>query len=65
LIRHGEYFTVYSNLESVNVKSGDKVTTKQVIGKAFTDKENDLTTVHIEIWKGTVFQNPQLWLMKK
>jgi septal ring factor EnvC (AmiA/AmiB activator) len=65
LIRHGEYFTVYSNLESVNVKSGDKVTTKQIIGKAFTDKENDLTTVHIEIWKGTLFQNPQLWLMKK
>jgi murein DD-endopeptidase MepM/ murein hydrolase activator NlpD len=65
LIRHGEYFTVYSNLESVSVKAGDEILTKEIIGKAYTDKENDITTVHIEIWKGTVFQNPELWLMKK
>ncbi len=65
LIRHGEYFTVYSNLESVNVKAGDQVSTKEILGKVYTDKENDITTVHIEIWKGTVFQNPELWLMKK
>lgn len=65
LIRHGEYFTVYSNLESVNVKAGDQVNTKDIIGKVYTDKENDLTIVHIEIWKGTVFQNPAQWLMKK
>ena len=32
LIRHGEYFSVYSNLSSVNVSAGQEVTTKQVIG---------------------------------
>lgn len=65
LVRHGEYFTVYSNLETVNVKAGDKVNTKDIIGTAYTDKENNITTVHLEIWKGTSFQNPELWLLKK
>jgi septal ring factor EnvC (AmiA/AmiB activator) len=65
LVRHGEYFTVYSNLETVNVKAGDVLTNKQVIGKAFTDSETGITMVHLEVWKGTVFMNPELWLLRK
>ncbi len=33
MIRHGKYFTVYSNLSSASVKKGDNVTTGQVIGR--------------------------------
>lgn len=33
IIRHGNYLTTYSNLASVNVKTGDKVTLNQVIGR--------------------------------
>ena len=29
IIKHGEYLSVYSNLESAYVKSGDKIKTKQ------------------------------------
>ncbi len=62
IIKHGEYFTVYSNLESVAVKSNQTVTIKQNIGKLFTDKSEDLTKVHIEIWKGKEKMDPEQWL---
>jgi septal ring factor EnvC (AmiA/AmiB activator) len=33
MIRHGKYFTIYSNLSSANVSKGSTVTTGQVIGR--------------------------------
>lgn len=62
IVKHGEYFTVYSNLETVSVKANQTVTTKQSIGKLYTDKTEDLTKVHIEIWKGKLKMDPELWL---
>ncbi len=64
LVRHGEYVSVYSNLKSYSVKRGDKVTTKQAIGVAFTDTIEDQTEVHLEIWKGMTKLDPQNWLFK-
>jgi septal ring factor EnvC (AmiA/AmiB activator) len=60
LVQHGEYFTVYSNIDEVYVKPGDKVKTKQVIGKVFAD--DDKTEIHLEIWKNTSPMNPESWL---
>jgi septal ring factor EnvC (AmiA/AmiB activator) len=62
LIKHGEYFTVYSNLSLVKVKANQEVDTKQSIGSAFTDSQTGLTTVHFEVWKGTQLLNPASWL---
>lgn len=62
IIRHGEYLSVYSNLESVRVKKGDKISTKQVIGKVFTDPETGFAELHLEIWKGIQKLNPESWL---
>jgi murein hydrolase activator len=62
LINHGEYFSVYSNLDEVTVKIGDKVTTKQIIGKVYTNTDEDKTEVHLEIWKNTDKLNPESWL---
>jgi murein hydrolase activator len=39
MIRHGKYFTVYSNLSSVNVTKGANVNTGQSIGKVGVDDE--------------------------
>jgi septal ring factor EnvC (AmiA/AmiB activator) len=39
MIRHGKYFTVYSNLSSVNVAKGANVSTGQSIGKVGVDEE--------------------------
>ncbi len=62
IIRHGEYLTVYSNLETVSVKDGQTVTTKQQIGKIHTNPEDSRTDLHFEIWLGKTTQDPQEWL---
>lgn len=64
LINHGDYYTVYTNLETVNVTVGDKVTTKQIIGTIYTDKSENKSTLHFELWKGKITQNPLIWLAK-
>ena len=64
IIRHGEYFTVYSNLENVTVKHGDKVKTKQNIGTVHTSKTENKTELHFELLKEQVRQNPANWLSK-
>ena len=64
IISHGEYFTVYSKLASVNVSKGQKISTKQVIGAAYTDEDN-ITEVHLEVWKGAAKLNPADWIYKK
>lgn len=64
IIRHGEYFTVYSNLSSVYVQPGDNVETKQDIGLVYTDQAESKTELHFEIWKGKILLNPQYWVVK-
>ena len=66
IIKHGEYFSVYQNLKDVKVKTGDKVESKQEIGTVYTDtNDGNKTVLHIEIWKGSNSQDPQLWLARK
>lgn len=62
LIRHGEYFTVYSNLRSVNVARGEKVSLKQTIGTVITDPNDGTTEVHFEVRKGANAMDPSSWL---
>ena len=63
IIRHGNYLTVYSNLSQVYVKAGDKVSTRQAIGKIFTDTENgNATILHFQLWKEKTKLNPSPWL---
>ena len=64
IIRHGEYFTVYSNLENVTVKRGDKVKTKQNIATVHTNKNENKTELHFELLKEQSRQNPANWLSK-
>ena len=63
IIKHGNYRTVYSNLATLYVKVGDKVSTKQKIGKVYTDTENDnKTELYFMLYKDTEIQNPENWL---
>jgi len=64
IIRHGEYFTVYTNLSDVTVRLGDVVKTKQEIGSIRTDNLSDKTELHFEIWKGKSLMNPISWIAK-
>jgi septal ring factor EnvC (AmiA/AmiB activator) len=64
LVQHGEYFTLYSNLQEVYVKSGDKIITKQTLGLVLTSDDDGKTEVHLEIWKGSNKMDPEGWLAK-
>lgn len=64
IIKHGNYRTVYTNLTDIYVKIGDKVTTKQSIGKLYTDEEENKTELYFQIWKDKVVLNPEIWLAK-
>ena len=65
IVQHGNYRTVYSNLSKLNVKQGDKIETKQVIGTIFTDPEQDQKTeLYFQIYKDRNILNPELWITK-
>lgn len=61
MIRHGDFFTSYSNLSSVSVSSGQKVTTKQTLGKI---KVNNLgfSVLKFTLSQNTVTLNPKSWI---
>ena len=65
IIRHGEYLSVYTNLDEVLVSKGQKVSTKQNIGTVYTDKNENKTELHFEIWQAKELKNPIYWLAGK
>lgn len=62
IIRHGEYLTVYSNLQEVFVKQGEKVNIKQAIGTLMHNDENNNYSLNFQVWKGQQTMNPKSWL---
>lgn len=63
IIRHGNYLTVYSNISTLYVKAGDKVTTRQAIGRIYSDTEDNNTTIlHFQVWKERTKLNPLHWI---
>ena len=64
LINHGEYFSVYSGLSELSVEMGEKIYSKQQIGVVMTNKEQQKTQLHFEIWNNYEKQNPSHWLYR-
>ena len=58
IIQHGEYYTVYSNLEEIYVKRGDRLRSGQTIGKVGSKKPE----VHFEVWREKQRLNPVDWV---
>jgi septal ring factor EnvC (AmiA/AmiB activator) len=64
IVKHGKYFTTYSNLQSVNVSRGQKVNTGQVIGSAGANDEGIGTVdLQMDTERGTI--NPEQWIRKR
>lgn len=62
IIRHGNYFTFYANIQSVYVKQGDKVKTGQSIGKVYTDPDTNTSELHFQVRNGNSKMNPESWI---
>lgn len=57
ILKHDEYYSVYSKLENVNISKGDKVVKNQILGKLAENGE-----FHFEIWHLKTKLNPEQWL---
>ena len=64
LIQHGNFFTVYKNLSEIFISKGDKVSTKEFIGKIATDVSTQQTILSFSIFKDGTPQNPSSWIFK-
>ena len=65
VIRHGRYMTVYANLGSINVSTGQKVKAGQSIGTVYTDPADpNRSILHFEIRNQREKENPELWLKR-
>ena len=63
-IRHGKYFTTYSNLSSVTVSKGDAVRTGQQIGKAGRNDDGSTGQIDFILMIETKNVDPRPWLRR-
>ncbi len=64
IIQHGEYISVYSNLATVSVKKGDRVSTKQVIGTVAKSPTEGKTVLKFYIYQNKTKINPADWIYR-
>lgn len=62
-VQHGDYYTVYANLETVNVRINQEVGASQTLGKAaYKDGSPE---INFQIWHNFDKLNPEPWLGSK
>jgi murein DD-endopeptidase MepM/ murein hydrolase activator NlpD len=61
IIKHGEYLTVYAGLKEVFVRTGQKVTTNQEIGRVFSNTDG-VSELRFQIFKNTTALDPEVWI---
>ena len=61
LVRHGDYYTVYSNLETLRVKNGDELSTGDALGETSATAGE----FHFEVWRQKERLNPENWIRSR
>ena len=64
MVRHGDYITIYDNLEKVFVKRGDVLNTGQELGAVATSRTSGKTTLHFLIYKNMQKMDPADWILE-
>jgi septal ring factor EnvC (AmiA/AmiB activator) len=64
IVRHGDYFTVYARLKTVNVSKGQRVRTDDIIGEVYTNKDG-ISELEFQVWKERTKLDPEKWLALK
>ena len=63
LVQHGNFYTFYTKLDKVTVKSGEKIKTGQSLGSLAAADDNS-SVIHFQLWHGTNKQNPENWISR-
>lgn len=64
LVRHGKYFTVYSNLSSVSVSKDQKVTAGQVLGRAAVSDDGN-GEIEFLLMQENKNLDPESWIRRR
>lgn len=69
ILRHGGYYTTYSNLETINVKKGDQVATGQTLGRVYSGANAENYILPFTVSDGTQsvsprFVDPEQWIAR-
>lgn len=62
MIKHGNYYTIYSNLSSASVSKGTMVSTGQTIGKVGSDEDGSGGKIDFLLMQDKKNINPRPWL---
>ena len=63
IIKHGQYFTVYSNLSKVSVSENQPIKQGQKLGIIRKSKSQKYPVLNFQIWHLTNKLNPQNWIL--
>lgn len=61
VVKHGNYFTVYSNLANTLVKPNQQVSSGTLIGEVGSDFDESIT-LDFQIWNGEIPVDPLTWV---
>lgn len=64
IIKHGDFYTMYSRLKTIIVQSGQTVKSNSPIGTVYTNRDG-IAEVHFQTWKGLEVMDPSAWLSRK
>lgn len=63
MVRHGEYITVYANVDKLAVRKGDQVKAGQSLGQIYADPDDGGRSIlHFEVRKEREKLDPMLWI---
>jgi septal ring factor EnvC (AmiA/AmiB activator) len=64
LVRHGKYFTVYSNLSAVSVKKDEKISANQMVGRAAVNNDGN-GEIEFLLMMENKNLDPEDWIRKR
>lgn len=64
IVQHGDYYTLYAKLKTVNVKKGQILKTNDNLGEVYTNNDG-ISELQFQVWKNNVKMDPEKWLAKK
>ncbi|MEO9965277.1 MAG: peptidoglycan DD-metalloendopeptidase family protein [Reichenbachiella sp.] len=64
IVQHGDYYTLYAKLKSVDVKKGQVIKANESLGEVFTNSDG-ISELQFQVWKNNVKMDPEKWLANK
>ena len=62
MVRHGDYISIYNNLDKIYVRKGDQVAIGQELGEVATSNTTGKTTLHFLLYQNSTKLNPEHWI---